>query len=347
MDGFFEQDNDFQSVGSDSENAHDASSKSEPQPTNGNKTAKAAAKKKGGNKGGGRPAKTKDGRKWCRGHECHHDIGDFAIGSAVCREVNKANENIRNSAIREGKKDWYEETFHDDDKFRRVIQYYLEQCPPAADGKKSRASFPILEYIETQYRKSAVLADRIMEPMDLREFEAHMGKPKNGGLRSDDALVDFDLRIKNGDLYDHLGKHPKRKERILVEKKQQLIFREEKGRNQTVQTKGAAKKKATEADIAAARHDMEMQPQWTSSDTLDKSSAKTSFSAKGGAFGSEGFAQLSCPSIVDLAHAAQPKQPKKDDPEDDPEDEGATSKSSLDATPGRGQKRELSGVGSS
>ena len=152
-------------------------------------------------------------------------------------------------------------------------------------------------------QRSAVIADRILEPMDLRESEAHMGKSRNGALHPEAALADFELRIRNGDLFDHLGKHPKRKERILVVKKQQVIFREEKAKEQVVEMKGPTKKKATDKDIANALRDMDQQPKWSGQSengSDDNDFAKRSLTAKGGAFGQEGLAMTSCPSMMML-----------------------------------------------
>ena len=207
------------------------------------------AKAKGRGKGGGRPSKVVDGKKWCRAHKKYHLLECFPEGSANCNDGKRAVQNIQAAAKAAGRMDWWNETFADDMKLAEAVQYYEDNCAPAKTKSKQGTKnarpevFPVVQYMETKKESQSRLSDNVYTPMDLLQFTSWKAKPKNGSLDAMLALTEFDALCQDRTkFYDNNGKHPIRKERVLVLKEELVIDRNKKGSSRSLTLGGKEEK---------------------------------------------------------------------------------------------------------
>ena len=218
--------------------------------------AKAKAGKAGKGAGGGRPSKVQEGKKWCRAHQKYHAVEEFPAASASCRDGKRYIQNIQQAAICAGKEDWWKETFNDDMKLTEAIRFYEENCAVRLPGtkKKNPKVFPIMQYLEVKKESNAWIHDDVMEPMDLLQFTAWKAKPKNGSMDGMAAIREFDEACLDKQKFlDLNGKHPLRKERILVCTKEQFLKRNKSSSSRLLQTSDKQFKNVSQEQAALVR----------------------------------------------------------------------------------------------
>ena len=173
-------------------------------------------------------SKVLSGSKFCKPCNTTHPLEEFPPGSSACHNKRKAMQNIKNSAIAQGKLEWWDEVQSDATLLKKVTDNYLVRCPEPEKGSKAkRKQFPIIQYIEELRQEQQILLDSVYEMMCERQFIAWMAKSKNGSMDPLEAAALFKTKCEEyGAITDKLGPTARYAQRVGVRIKDLVIHRD-------------------------------------------------------------------------------------------------------------------------
>eukprot|EP00971_Amphidinium_carterae_P345374 6486298-Amphidinium_carterae.2 len=181
---------------------------------------------------------------------------EFKPGNGVCTPCLRIKDNVYNACKSEGEegRKFYLEQRADPKKWKRLVAYYKQVCPPREDyQRKKHAKFPYLQFFQMVRAEQSMLKDGVLEWMHLCAYQHWASKPKNVPPRGLDAEAAKQEWLKMVDdpeqLVDENGPNPEFRVRVAVKVKDLIIRRSALHNSQGYEIRDTAKKNGQQSDV--------------------------------------------------------------------------------------------------
>ena len=138
----------------------------------------------------GAPKYSKHNNRQCRGCKKWFGADGMSAGKCWCHRDNRAMDNIRYAAVKQGRLDWYTRMKNDDTKLTLTLSEYHRRCPDTMDDagqrRKKTPTNVTFQMLESVIVSTKVIRETEGEMMWEKEF-VEFAQTKSGGGMSDDG----------------------------------------------------------------------------------------------------------------------------------------------------------------